>query len=137
MSRTFAGGLVVLAAGWMTASCGGGSSYGSMPTTGTAATASPSPSATADVVVTIAGMSFTPSTIAVQPGQTVAWKNADGIAHTATADGGAFDTGAIASGATSKPITISTSGALKYHCSVHPGMVAAINGTASGGGGGY
>ena len=139
MSKTLAGSLAVLAAGVWMASCGGGggnSSYPSTPTSGTGATSTPSPSATADVVITIAGMSFSPNTVAVQPGQTVAWKNTDGIAHTATADGGTFDTGAIASGATSQPIMISSSGALTYHCSIHPTMVGALNGTASGGGSG-
>ena len=138
MSRTMAGSLAVLAAGWLTASCGGGGGNGNttMPTGATGATSTPSPSATADVVITIAGMSFSPSTIAVQAGQTVAWKNTDTITHTATADGGAFDTGAIPAGGTSRPIMISSAGALQYHCSIHPSMVGALNGTASGGGGG-
>ena len=138
MSRTMAGSLAVLAAGWLTASCGGGGGNGNttMPTGATGATSTPSPSATADVVITIAGMSFSPSTIAVQAGQTVAWKNTDTITHTATADGGSFDTGAIPAGGTSRPIMISSAGALQYHCSVHPSMIASLNGTASGGGGG-
>ena len=75
----------------------------------------PTPSGTtggtsASVVVTIGGMlgnqSYSPSPATVSVGQSVAWKNGDTVAHTATQDGsGGFDTGSIAPGATSAPIT--------------------------------
>ncbi len=139
MSRTVAGSLAVLAAGLWMASCGssgGGNGYGSTPT-GATATPTPTPSATADVVITISGFAFSPASASVSANQTVAWKNMDSVSHTATADGGAFDTGMIASGATSKPMTITASGALKYHCQVHPGMVATLNGPSGSTGPGY
>lgn len=77
----------------------------------------------ADVMITITGInganSYSPSTANVTVGQTVAWKNSGGTTHTATADGGAFDTGHVADGATSAPIQINTVGDLTYHCAIH------------------
>ncbi len=82
----------------------------------------------ADVTITIIGMngnqSFSAGT--VKAGQTVAWRNGDSVAHTATADGGAFDTGIIAPGATSSPITMSAAGSVAYHCAIHPSMVGSL-----------
>jgi plastocyanin len=71
-------------------------------------------------------MSFSPSTASVQAGQQVQWHNADGIAHTATQNGGGFDTGTILPGGTSAPITITATGAIGYHCVFHPSMVATV-----------
>jgi plastocyanin len=89
-----------------------------------------SPPATADVTIEIVAnsgaTSYSPSPQVVTAGQTVSWHNADGMTHTATANGGAFDTGNIASGATSNPITMTTTGALAYHCAIHPSMVGAL-----------
>jgi len=85
---------------------------------------------TANVTITINGMngnqSFSPNPGSVPAGQTVAWRNADSITHTATADNGAFDTGSIAPGATSAPITMGTAGSLSYHCRIHPTMVGTL-----------
>src|SRR5262245_36045367 len=64
----------------------------------------------ADVVITIngvnGGMSFSPATANVQVGETVAWHNADNMAHTATQNGSGFNTGAIPPGSTSAPIAM-------------------------------
>lgn len=140
MSKGRAGSLAAFAAGMLMVSCGGGGGGGGYgggnPAAPSAPTPAPSP-AGADVVITIAGMSFSPNSVAVQAGQTVAWKNADAVSHSATQDSGTFDTGPIPAGATSKAITISNTTALKYHCMFHPGMVASLNGGSSGGGGGY
>jgi plastocyanin len=85
----------------------------------------------ADVVITINGMnganSFTPNPANVQVGQTVAWRNIDSITHTATQDGGGFNTGGIAGGATSAPVTMGSVGNLDYHCSIHPSMTGTLN----------
>ncbi len=101
-----------------------------------APTPTPTPSGTtggtsADVVITIGGMlgnqSYNPSPAAVKVGQKVAWKNGDAIAHTATQDGGGFDTGPVAPGTTSAPITMATAGTLTYHCSIHPSMTGSLS----------
>jgi plastocyanin len=93
-------------------------------------TPAPTPSANA-VVVEILGesgnMSFNPAVASLQVGQQVRWHNADTTVHTATQDGGGFDTGFLAPGATSASITLNAAGSLRYHCSVHPGMVGTLN----------
>ena len=140
MSKGRAGSLAAFAASLLMASCGGGGGgggYSTSPSSPATPTPAPSPAAAADVVITIAGMSFSPNSVAVQAGQTVAWKNTDSVSHSATQDSGTFDTGAISPGTTSRAITISSATALKYHCMFHPGMVASLNGGSSGGGGGY
>ncbi len=135
MSNARAGIAAAFAAALLAAGCGGGGN--STPTSGTPTGTTGGAAAGADVVITIANMSFSPNNVAVKAGQTVAWKNTDAIAHTATQDQGTFDTGMIAAGSTSKPITITSTSALSYHCTVHPGMVATINGTTGTTGPGY
>jgi plastocyanin len=50
----------------------------------------PSPTPAADVTITIQGnrgnQSYSPNPVTVRVGQTVAWRNADSIAHTSTQD---------------------------------------------------
>jgi plastocyanin len=72
-------------------------------------------------------MSFTPASPSLQAGQQVRWHNADVITHTATQDGGGFDTGFISPGATSAPITLTAASVIRYHCTIHPSMVGALN----------
>jgi plastocyanin len=72
-------------------------------------------------------MSFAPATASLTVGQQVRWHNADVIPHTATEDGGGFDTGFLSPGATSAPITVTTPGTVRYHCQIHPSMVGALN----------
>jgi plastocyanin len=71
--------------------------------------------------------SYAPNPANVQVGQQVRWHNADSVAHTATQNGGGFDTGAISAGGTSAPVTITAAGTLSYHCSFHPSMVGTLN----------
>ncbi len=126
------GGLLLVAA--TVVGCGGsGSSYSNpmSPTPNPTPTPTPTPSpAAADLTITIVGMngsqSYSPNPATVKVGQTVAWRNADPIPHTATADGGAFETGTIVSGATSSPITMTTAGSFPYHCLFHGSMVGTL-----------
>jgi plastocyanin len=82
------------------------------------------------VTITINGMSgpssFSPSPASVRVGQSVRWRNADSVVHTATQDGSGFDTGPIAPGSTSTPRTLSVAGTLGYQCSIHPSMVGTL-----------
>jgi plastocyanin len=101
------------------------------PTPAPGPTPAPTPVPTpAPVTITIlgerGGMSFSPSTVSVSVGQQVRWHNSDSIAHTATQNGGAFDTGFISPGQTSAPITLSTPGAIGYHCAIHPSMTGTL-----------
>ena len=87
----------------------------------------------ADATIPIADFAYPPTTN-VNVGDSVTWNNTSGVAHTATADGGAFDTGNIADGA-SASITFDTAGTFAYHCTIHPAMVGSIVVAAAGGGG--
>lgn len=79
----------------------------------------------ADHAVDIAGFAFSPQSVTVAVGDTVTWSNADAQNHTATANGGSFDTGTIG-GSTSKSVTFSTAGTFAYHCKIHPSMTGTI-----------
>jgi plastocyanin len=105
--------------------CGSSPSSPATPTPVTPGTAGGG-GASADVTITISGFSFSPNPASIAAGQTVAWRNADSVTHTATADNGSFNTGAIAPGATSAPIQMSTAGSFAYTCAIHPTMVASL-----------
>jgi len=76
-------------------------------------------------VITIEGMQFRPQALTVEAGQQVRWVNKDPFPHTATADGGAFDSREIASGGTwnYRP---ARAGELGYGCRLHPTMRARL-----------
>jgi PKD repeat protein len=82
-----------------------------------------------DLVITIVanngGMSYSPNPADGRVGQRVVWRNADVTTHTATADSGAFDTGALAP-ASSSATTMGAAGTFPYHCAFHPGMVGTL-----------
>jgi plastocyanin len=124
-SRYVLAGLICLA------SFGCGSSYspGSTPT-------SPDPSgggggAAGTPVSIVSGASvrtntaYAPNPINVAVGGTVTWTNNDNTAHTSTADGGAWNSGTIAPGA-SFSRTFPAAGTFPYHCTIHPGMVGTV-----------
>src|SRR5262245_12237130 len=89
----------------------------------------------AEESVTIENFRFDPADLTVSVGDTVTWTNNDTAAHTATADGGAFDTGTIGAG-TSKSVTFSKAGTFTYHCVIHRTMTAQIVVQAASGGSG-
>jgi plastocyanin len=88
----------------------------------------------AEESVTIEGFAFDPAGLTIDVGDTVTWTNGDQVAHTATANGGAFDTGTIAGGAADS-VTFDTAGTFAYHCTIHATMTGTITVRASGGGG--
>src|SRR5690242_18548254 len=119
--------LVAIAA-VMAASCGGG---------GTSPTPTPAPSngggsggGSNIVTITVKGvngkLSFDPNPASVQAGQLVVFKNTDVVTHHVTLDDNSLETGDIAPGASSQPLSI---GAINkaYHCSMHPSMVGSFN----------
>ena len=106
----------------------------------TAGTASPSgaalaggassrEAATPGASVTIAKFAFAPAALTVQSGQPIVFTNGDPIAHTTTGAGGAWDSGAIAPGA-SYTLTLDQPGTYSYHCSIHPFMQGTITVTS-------
>ncbi|MGY6268829.1 cupredoxin domain-containing protein [Achromobacter denitrificans] len=72
-------------------------------------------------VVAIEGMQFVPATLTVRRGDKVTWVNKDLVPHTATAVSRAFDSGAIAAGA-SWTYTVDETGSIAYTCLFHPTM---------------
>ena len=116
---------MALVAAMAAAACGG-SGYASSPSP----MPTPTPggggtTTTADVTITISGMTFSPSQASVKVGQSVAWRNADSIAHDPT--GTSFGTGLIEAGRTSAPITFTAAGTSNYHCAIHPSMLGTLN----------
>lgn len=76
--------------------------------------------------VRIAGFAFSPQIVRVSVGDSIHWSNEDGVTHTATADGGAFDTGSIGAGSASADVTFNTAGTFAYHCRIHTSMTGTI-----------
>jgi len=113
--------VVAMGVSLIVSACGSDSPSPTAPTSSTAA----------DVTVTIQGNSasnsYAPNPVTMRVGQTIAWRNADSITHTATQDSGGFNTGSVAAGATSAATMMNTAGAFAYHCTIHPGMVGTIN----------
>jgi plastocyanin len=75
------------------------------------------------VTVTIRDYKFEPETVTVHQGDTVEWKNADNVPHTATEDGQkpAFDSGSLSTGATWRYVA-ATKGTYNYICAFHKYM---------------
>jgi len=65
---------------------------------------------------------YSPNPIRVTVGSTVTWMNNTSLAHTATSDSGAWNTGTVAPGATSAAITFNRAGTFAYHCNFHADM---------------
>jgi plastocyanin len=97
----------------------------------TAPTPTPPPASGTTVTIgtgasTAGAAAFGMNPLTVATGTTVVFRNSDVVPHTATADaGGGFNTGTInANGQAS--VTFSASGTVKYHCTIHPGMIGTI-----------
>ena len=77
------------------------------------------------VTIDIVDFAFSGGSITIEAGTTVTWVNQGAVNHTATGDGGSFDTGQIAPGG-SGSITFDTPGPYGYFCANHPDMIGAI-----------
>jgi plastocyanin/uncharacterized membrane protein len=77
-------------------------------------------------VVVMQQMHFDPQRLSANVGDTVEWKNQDIFTHTVTANDGSFDSGPIKPGASWKT-TMKSPGAVTYHCSPHPNMMAELS----------
>ena len=99
----------------------------------------PTANASSSASVTISDFQFTPKTVTVNEGDTVTWSNDGPSVHTATAEDGSFDTGALEKGE-SGSATFTQAGTISYICSPHPFMhgtvvvQAASTGSGSGSG---
>jgi plastocyanin len=75
--------------------------------------------------VTIQNSAFNPPSTPVRVGEMVTWTNRDAFSHTATSDGGAWDTGVITTGA-SRSSTFMNAGTFAYHCAIHAFMKGTV-----------
>jgi plastocyanin len=93
--------------------------------TAASATAGSSPAAAHSAHVAISGYAFHPATVTVASGAKVTFTNSDQTNHTATANGGAFDTGTLAQGAR-KTVILKKAGTYTYFCQFHAFMKATL-----------
>ena len=107
--------------------CGSGS-YGSGTAGNPSAPTPPSTSGagvvTINVVAINGAQSFSPNPASVPAGQMVVWHNVDTVTHHVVLNDGSVDTGNLAPGSSSAPMTISGG---QYHCTIHPVMIGSVN----------
>ena len=81
-------------------------------------------------IVEIKDMAYIPESLNINKGDTVIWRNKDGMAHTATRnDPPAFDTGNISANTDSRSIRFnenSDKNVFEYFCKPHPFMIGRI-----------
>lgn len=83
--------------------------------------------------VDIVDFEFSPASTTVEVGTTVTWTNSGQAPHTATADGGAWDSGTLNTGDTFS-FTPTQAGTFSYICTIHPFMTATLVVTEPAGG---
>ena len=101
------------------AACGGSS---------TAPTPPPSNTPTINIVGQNGIQAFSPNPSSFG-GQAVVFRNNDSVTHRVILHDGGVDTGDIAPGATSRTVTMPSTGT-NYHCSIHPGMIGSVAGAS-------
>jgi plastocyanin len=84
-------------------------------------TTDPSATASRARVVSIANFAYHPTPLTVSAGTRVTFSNHSGTAHTATQNGGGFDTGRIKPGKAAS-VTFKRRGTYSFHCTIHPFM---------------
>ena len=92
---------------------------------GSMSTATSSGSVSKSASVSMAGRSFSPSTITIAAGGSVTFRNDDDREHTVTASDGAFNSGTIAEGGSWKR-TFEDAGTFSYLCAIHPEMTGKV-----------
>jgi plastocyanin len=70
-------------------------------------------------------LQFGPGELAVGAGDTVTFRNEDGVDHTFTADDGLFDSGTLSSGE-ERTFTFDGPREVGLHCEIHPAMTATL-----------
>jgi plastocyanin len=79
---------------------------------------------TIKIVAIDGAQSFSPNPSSVPAGQVVVWQNVDTVTHHVVLNDRSIDTGDIAPGRSSAPMTM-TGG--QYHCTIHPEMIGSVN----------
>lgn len=130
MRGVFAAGAGMVTALALSIGCGGGGGGG----TGGGNPSGPSnPPPSSGATITIVGsagaQAFNPNPAGMPSSRSVTWRNDDNEVHRIVANDNSFDTGNIAPGASSSAVTVPANGA-RYHCTLHPTMVGAVNDTS-------
>jgi plastocyanin len=129
MTPTRTAGLLAAGA-LLLAGCGGEASkggYASGPNTQTKARSSPAaPSGGGGAQVTMTNITFKPETLTARVGQTVTWKNQDGVPHDVKATQGASFKSAILQPGQSYSYKLAKAANVVYVCTIHPTMKAQI-----------
>jgi len=78
--------------------------------------------------VSIGDYFFSPTPVKVPQGGSLSWHNGGGTTHTSTQNGplSLWNTGNVASGATSGLVTIQAAGVYAYHCTIHAFMTGTV-----------
>lgn len=75
--------------------------------------------------VVVEGVKFTSESLTVNRGEMIVWVNKDFFPHTATAQGGTFDSRSIAAGK-SRRFTATRTGVFPYLCTLRPSMTGTV-----------
>jgi plastocyanin len=120
---------IALVAGFAGAACSTADPYGS--STGPVG---PTPAVPSNFIIDVAEIngpySFYPSPATVAFARIIVWRNSDAVTHHVVFDDTSVDTGTLAPGTSSQPITVAP-GNWSYHCAIHPSMVGSVTVTAS------
>jgi len=107
--------------------CGSGS-YGTSTAGNPSSPTTPATSGAGVVTIKIVAIngaqSFSPNPSSVPAGQVVVWQNVDTVTHHVVLNDRSIDTGDIAPGHSSTPMTIAGG---QYHCTIHPEMIGSVN----------
>lgn len=76
--------------------------------------------------IELRSFTFSPSTLTIQPGDTVIWTNYDSSEHTITSDTGNELASELFSKGETYSHTFNTIGTFDYHCGIHPSMKGTI-----------
>jgi plastocyanin len=90
-----------------------------------AADGSPPPAAAPAATVDTKNYAYAPDPVTVKPGDTVLFKNSDGVAHTVTASDRSFDSGKV-DGGSSWSHVFDKAGTYTYFCVYHTYMRGTI-----------
>ncbi len=106
------------------AACGGYGGPAAGPTGPSDPTAVPPDAVVINIVGINGAQSFSPNPATIPLGKTVVWHNTDSTTHHVMLDDGELDTGNIAPGQFSRPLSLVGPG--PYHCSIHPEMIGRV-----------
>lgn len=76
--------------------------------------------------VNIQNFAFNPSSLSINSGDTIVWKNMDSVSHTIISDSGNEISSNSLSNGDIYSHTFNQKGTFDYHCSIHPSMKAKI-----------